>query len=104
MRCDLIKLDIEGCEFAALRGAQRLLKRFRPVLYLELNAHWMKRFGWTFRDLLNYLEPLEYRFTNERGGPLAIEAGCQGVESVWAYPRESMGNTLDDSRNTFRQN
>jgi FkbM family methyltransferase len=86
VRCDLIKLDIEGCEFVALRGAERLLERFRPVLYLELNAHWMKHFGWTFADLLNYLERLEYRFTNERGGPLGIETGCEGVESVWAYP------------------
>jgi FkbM family methyltransferase len=87
VRCDLIKLDIEGCEFFALRGAERLLKRCRPVLYLELNAHWMKHFGWTLRDLLNYLEPLEYQFTNERGEGLATEVGRVGVESVWAYPR-----------------
>jgi FkbM family methyltransferase len=103
VRCDLIKLDVEGCEFAALRGAEGLLRRCRPVLYLELNAHWMKHFGWTFRDLVNYLQPLEYEFANERGERLGTEAGREGVESVWAYPRDSAGDTFNNSRNPFGQ-
>jgi FkbM family methyltransferase len=86
-RCDLIKLDIEGCEFAALRGAEHLLRRCRPVLYLELNAHWMNHFGWTVGDLLNYLEPFRYELMTERGEPLRTETGRAGVESVWARPR-----------------
>ncbi|PZF78617.1 hypothetical protein DK847_02080 [Aestuariivirga litoralis] len=33
-----IKLDVEGMEAAALRGAAGLLRRARPVVYCELNA------------------------------------------------------------------
>ena len=34
-RCDFLKLDIEGMELAAIRGAKETLERHRPVLYLE---------------------------------------------------------------------
>ncbi len=33
----LIKADIEGYELAALKGAQKLIRRDRPLLYLEAN-------------------------------------------------------------------
>lgn len=34
-RLDLIKIDIEGGECAALRGAARLIQRFKPILIVE---------------------------------------------------------------------
>jgi FkbM family methyltransferase len=34
-RIDLIFLDIEGCEVAALKGARATIERCRPVLYVE---------------------------------------------------------------------
>jgi FkbM family methyltransferase len=36
-RLDLIKLDIEGHELAALRGASQLLRQFRPAIICELH-------------------------------------------------------------------
>jgi FkbM family methyltransferase len=85
-RCDLMKLDIEGSEFNALRGAERLLRRFRPVLYLELNAHWMRHFGWTIRDLQDYLVPFGYELTNEVGRHLQADHETS-LESAWARLR-----------------
>jgi FkbM family methyltransferase len=35
-RVDIIKLDIEGAEFRALKGAAGILERFQPLLLLEL--------------------------------------------------------------------
>jgi FkbM family methyltransferase len=35
-RVDFIKMDIEGAELAALRGAQETLKRFHPTLWIEM--------------------------------------------------------------------
>jgi len=32
---NLIKLDVEGMELEALRGAEGLIRRFRPALYVE---------------------------------------------------------------------
>ena len=43
-RIDMIKLDIEGDELAALAGADQTLKRFRPVLAVECNPVTL----WTF--------------------------------------------------------
>ena len=34
---DWIKMDIEGAETEALRGAERALRRFRPVLFIEIH-------------------------------------------------------------------
>jgi FkbM family methyltransferase len=36
-RCDLIKIDVEGCETLVLMGAQRTIKRFKPVIMFEEN-------------------------------------------------------------------
>jgi FkbM family methyltransferase len=33
--CDLIKVDVEGMEEDVLRGAVKIIERFRPVLYVE---------------------------------------------------------------------
>src|ERR1700730_8339593 len=42
-RIDLVKMDIEGGEFRALRGAQEMLSRFRPIVVAELNAACLAR-------------------------------------------------------------
>ncbi len=34
---DVIKMDVEGAELAALRGCERVLSEARPVLYLEVS-------------------------------------------------------------------
>ncbi len=34
-RLDLIKIDVEGMELDVLKGAQQLLRRFTPVIYVE---------------------------------------------------------------------
>jgi hypothetical protein len=34
--CDLIVLDTEGSELAAIRGARRTIEQFWPVLHLEM--------------------------------------------------------------------
>jgi FkbM family methyltransferase len=38
-RLDLVKIDIEGAEFEALKGAKALLSKFRPVIVIEVSPH-----------------------------------------------------------------
>lgn len=53
-RVDLIKIDIEGNELAALAGAEQTLQRHRPVLVVELNPYCLWRFGRTLpQDLVS---------------------------------------------------
>ncbi len=42
--CDLIQLDLEGFEYAALVGARKTIKRHRPVLMIEDKGH-EKKYG-----------------------------------------------------------
>jgi len=54
-RLDLIKIDVEGMELDVLRGADQLLQRYRPFLYVE-NDRADKS-----APLIRHLRILEYR-------------------------------------------
>jgi hypothetical protein len=36
-------MDIEGCEFSALNGAKKTLKKFKPIICLESDVRSFKR-------------------------------------------------------------
>ncbi|MBI1840573.1 MAG: FkbM family methyltransferase [Verrucomicrobia bacterium] len=52
---DLLKIDIEGAEAGALRGGERLLRRFRPTLFLA--THGVE----THRECCRLLRSFGYR-------------------------------------------
>jgi FkbM family methyltransferase len=56
-RIDWIKMDIEGGEVEALRGAQRTLARFRPALFIEIHD--------TIAPIRNLLGSLNYCIERE---------------------------------------
>lgn len=58
--CGLIKLDVEGAELFALRGAEETIKRDHPVLIVEVDRH-CKRFGYEPKDLLGWIAAHGYR-------------------------------------------
>lgn len=60
-RVDVIKLDIEGAEAIALRGAVGTLRRFRPALLLEWDDPQLRQLGSSTRELAQYLTELGYR-------------------------------------------
>lgn len=50
-----IKLDVEGHEVKALRGAVQTLSRWKPVLLVEVNPPTLSRAGATVQELLELL-------------------------------------------------
>lgn len=55
-RIDVIKMDIEGGELAALIGAKMVLARFRPYLILELCGETCEAAGYKSTDVIEWLE------------------------------------------------
>ena len=61
-RVDLIKIDVEGGELACLQGAGRVLRRFRPMLIVEVQAFSASQAGWNVDELFQYLQGFGYEF------------------------------------------
>jgi FkbM family methyltransferase len=56
----LIKFDVEGCEFLALKGAEKLICKYSPVLILEINNSALGEMGTSKEEIFSYLESLGY--------------------------------------------
>ena len=72
----LIKMDVEGYEVKALRGAERTIARSRPILVLEVNLHALENAGDSVQALADILA--EYRYESRDimyGSPL--KGDCQ---------------------------
>lgn len=55
---DFIKIDVEGAELGVLRGAERLLRRWRPALIFEHIIRMAAPFGTTSERLYDFLADL----------------------------------------------
>lgn len=60
-RCDALKLDAEGSELAALRGASSMLEMFRPILILEINSVLLEQGGASSSGVEDFLVDRGYR-------------------------------------------
>lgn len=95
-RVDCIKLDVEGAELPALRGAVGLLGGASPPLVvLEYHPAVSSRAGWSLDDLRCFLEGLDYRLhvVDRRGVGPRIDQAPDRVCNLVAVPRRR-GETL----------
>jgi FkbM family methyltransferase len=60
---DLIHLDIEGYELFALKGGSNTIKKYKPVIVLEVceDGH-SEKYGYNRNDLEMFLQSLDYVF------------------------------------------
>jgi FkbM family methyltransferase len=63
-RLDLVKLDAEGSEARILEGGVASLRRFHPLLLIEVESGHLAAQGSTVHDLLEQLADLDYRVWN----------------------------------------
>jgi FkbM family methyltransferase len=61
-KIDVIKIDIEGAELLALKGANKLLRRDKPMIIAEIVPEFLERFGHSSRDVLDFLLDLDSRY------------------------------------------
>lgn len=95
---DFIKLDIEGAELLALRGAQRVLESSeRVVIMLESDPQWCKRFGYRREEVVDLLRSLGF-------GVYGWSGRSGSWQEIFGLPTEDMfwaardGRLLPDSR------
>lgn len=60
-RVDLIKIDIEGYEMHALRGALLLLRTFQPALFIEVGYSRLIEHGTSPNEMISLLQGFGYR-------------------------------------------
>jgi FkbM family methyltransferase len=61
-RIDIIKVDIEGAELPFLRGARETIRRYRPLLIIEVQNASSSAAGYRAEDILGFLSDLGYTF------------------------------------------
>ncbi|MCX5673849.1 MAG: FkbM family methyltransferase [Planctomycetota bacterium] len=61
-RVDLLKIDIEGAELLALRGAERLISQHKPVVVCEFNDPALRRLGGSAGELWAFWRTHGYEF------------------------------------------
>lgn len=59
-RLDFLKCDVEGAELPMLRGAQRTLARYSPIVFAEVYEAWTAAFGYRPEALVDFLRANGY--------------------------------------------
>jgi len=89
-RVDFVKCDIEGAETRFLAGAAETVRRFRPVMMLELFEPNLRQFGSSRAELVARLRELGYALHVAHWGRMRemreLPAAHDNV-NVFAFPR-----------------
>jgi hypothetical protein len=89
IRVDLVKIDVEGSELALLKGAEQTIRRFRPVLMIEVNPSTLQRVGYESRDLIEAIGRYGYHmhYAGRLGLKLLERLPVHGEEpTIYAFP------------------
>lgn len=62
--CHFIKIDVEGFELKVLEGAKETIKKYKPVMLVEINSHTLKVAGAEPEIIIEYIKGLGYSCRN----------------------------------------
>lgn len=78
-RMDFIKIDIEGFELNFLKGAEQSIKKFKPILFMEVDDSNLKKQNTSASELISWLESLEiYQIKDVFGKPVKSSDSFEG--------------------------
>jgi FkbM family methyltransferase len=88
-RVRLMKCDVEGAELLALRGAERTIATWRPIVFCEINAELCTRYGYGMEDVFEFFAARSYAsFTVDGGLRRLNRADYSGLGDVVFVPCE----------------
>jgi len=67
----LIKVDIEGADLLALRGARSTIEKHRPAIIMEVEPRWYESYGISSADIAAFFSTLNYEMFKLVDGELA---------------------------------
>jgi FkbM family methyltransferase len=79
-RINFIKMDIEGSELSALKGAKKTLKQFKPIICLESDVK-------NFSKIYNFLKKFSYKayLFNNNGSLFKIKKITKDQSNIFFY-------------------
>lgn len=89
---DLVKMDIEGAELAALQGGKRLLEDLRPVMMIEMEDLRTRNWGNSCRDVYNLVRDTGYSWFGvaDDGSLFPVGEKDYYSENLFAVPNEKV--------------
>ena len=85
-RVDAIKIDVEGAELKVIRGADKTIRRDKPILMVEIQAATLQAAGTTPEELFETIVSYGYNAFVIRHGKAIPTAK---VVEPWRYPHET---------------
>lgn len=67
IKIDVIKIDVEGAELAALCSCENIIRKYYPLLYIEINSMALARFKVTADEIEEKLKSFGYHFFRNAG-------------------------------------
>ncbi len=61
-RVSVVKMDIQGSELAALRGAVNMISASQPTIIFEFEQLFVEEFHHVFQDYIDFFNVIDYRF------------------------------------------
>ncbi len=60
-KISMIKIDVDGYDFKVLSGSINTIKKFKPIIFIELSEVCLNKQGDTVSDIYNFLSKLNYK-------------------------------------------
>lgn len=79
-KVNFIKMDIEGCEFLALKGARKTIQKFKPTICLECDVK-------SFKKINNFLKRFSYKayLFDSNGSLYKIDKIVEDQSNIFFY-------------------
>ena len=96
-KLNLIKIDVEGAETAAINGARNTLLAFRPIIIIEYNRETAKRAGSSIEEMDELIASLDYERYTFLGKLKKLDltlwnekSDNEAVFNVYCFPKEDI--------------
>ena len=57
---DVMKIDIEGCEYQALVGAQNTILKHKPIIFIEIHPKFLNLYQNNINQIVEFVNSIDY--------------------------------------------